>query len=340
MSALLTGKAFETKVGSSQAERNAKQVLTLLANYADENDRAWPSVDTLADKLECSPSAIKRALGILKDKGLIKRDYDYGTRYGADRSPYVYHITLDDAEKVTKQRRRAKAKAKEREKAREKRGFTHDTPQGITDEPPRGSTHEHDGGSHMTPRGGSHVNERGSTHEPQTFIEHSTQHPRESTRVQNPKPKTTNERSSEQRRQALADYRPTPDLTALAESYGLDPEWELGKFRDTCLAEGKIPHDPASAYRKWLKRGRELNIGKPAAPPAANDAGNPDTELERRARKLLATSTPLRQRQPDDRERLRWLPQVAGLLAQGTSPARVVGLVCEAFDRGELDEAA
>jgi len=143
--------------------------------------------------------------------------------------------------------------------------------------------------------------------------------------VQNPKPKTTNERSSEQRRQALADYRPTPDLTALAESYGLDPEWELGKFRDTCLAEGKIPHDPASAYRKWLKRGRELNIGKPAAPPAANDAGNPDTELERRARKLLATSTPLRQRQPDDRERLRWLPQVAGLLAQGTSPARGEG---------------
>ena len=99
------------------------------------------------------------------------------------------------------------------------------------------------------------------------------------------------------------------------------------------------PHDPASAYRKWLKRGRELNIGKPA-PPTTAEADASGSELERRARKLLATSTPLRQRQPDDRERLRWLPQVASLLAQGTSPAQVVDLVCEAYDRGELDEAA
>lgn len=341
MSALLTGKAMRTKVGN----RLAKQVLEHLCNYADENDRAWPSVDTLADECESEPRSIIRALRYLEDKHLLAKDHDYGTRYANDRSPYVYQITLDQAEPIVYTHRRAKAKQQERENKETMRGDTNTTPQddhtttprGDRNTTPRGDRNTTRGVTQTPPRGVTEMSPRGDRNTTQTYIEQSLEHSRESTRAQKPKPKT--ERSFDQRKQALDDYRPTPDLTALAEAWGLDPEWELGKFRDTCLAEGKIPHDPASAYRKWLKRGRELNIGKPA-PPAITEADASGSELERRARKLLATSTPLRQRQPDDHERLRWLPQVASLLAQGTSPAHVVDLVCEAFDRGELDEAA
>ncbi|PJM79982.1 helix-turn-helix domain-containing protein [Bifidobacterium scaligerum] len=319
MSALLTGKAFEVRVGPSQAERNAKQVLTLLANFADENDRAWPSVDTLADKLECSPSAIKRALRILEAKGLIVRDENYGTRYGADRSPFVYQITIDDAEQVTKQRRRAKAKAKEREKAREQRGFTRDTPRDTTAEPPRGFTNDHDGGSHVTPRGGSHVNERGFTREPQTLIEHPIQHPRESTRAN----KTEN-----QRRQTLTEFQPDETLQALADQLGFNLAYELEKFRDANTAKGTYPADPAAAFRNWLKHGAELGInGKPTDGTMPALAGG-ESELERRARKLVDSSTPLKRRQPDAERRHAWIPAVARLLGKGRPAPDIVALIC------------
>ena len=75
-------------------------------------------------------------------------------------------------------------------------------------------------------------------------------------------------------------------------------------------------------------------------PDRNHDPTDQATELERRARKLLDTSTPLKNRQPDDGERLRWLPHVTRLLAQGTDAARIVELLCQAIDRGELDEAA
>lgn len=177
---------------------------------------------------------------------------------------------------------------------------------------------------------------RGVTHDTQSLKEPSLEPPRESTRAQ--KTKTTIEQTFDSRKQALALYQPTPDLTALAAGYGLDPDWELEKFKDTCRANGKIPYDLDAAWRNWVKRGRELNIGTPTE--TTTTATDQATELERRARKLLDTSTPLKNRQPDDGERLRWLPHVTRLLAQGTDAARIVELLCQAIDRGELDEAA
>ena len=176
---------------------------------------------------------------------------------------------------------------------------------------------------------------RGVTHDTQSLKEPSLEPPRESTRTQ--KTKTTIEQAFDSRKRALALYQPTPDLAALAAGYGLDPDWELEKFKDTCRANGKIPYDLDAAWRNWVKRGHELNIGTPAE--TTTTPTDQATELERRARKLLDTSTPLKNRQPDDGERLRWLPHVTRLLAQGTDAARIVELLCQAIDRGELDEA-
>ena len=316
MSSLLYGRAKRIKVG----DRSAKLFLLILCDYADENNRAWPSIDRLMAEGEASASTVQRALRYLEDHGLIARDEDYGTRYRADRSPYVYHITLDDHNHVEYKNRKNKQTTK-------KRGSTSDTPQpnhGVSPMTTRGVTHDHHGVSPMTPRG--------VTHDTQSLKEPSLEPPRESTRAQ--KTKTTIEQTFDSRKQALALYQPTPDLTALAAGYGLDPDWELEKFKDTCRANGKIPYDLDAAWRNWVKRGRELNIGTPTT------ATDQATELERRARKLLDTSTPLKNRQPDDGERLRWLPHVTRLLAQGTDAARIVELLCQAIDRGELDEAA
>lgn len=297
MSSLLYGRAKRIKVG----DRSAKLFLLILCDYADENNRAWPSIDRLMAEGEASASTVQRALRYLEDHGLITRDEDYGTRYRADRSPYVYHITLDGHNHVEYKNRKNKQTTK-------KRGSTSDTPS----------------------------DSRGSTHDTQSLKEPSLEPPRESTRAQ--KTKTTIEQTFDSRKQALALYQPTPDLTALAAGYGLDPDWELEKFKDTCRANGKIPYDLDAAWRNWVKRGRELNIGTPTE--TTTTPTDQATELERRARKLLDTSTPLKNRQPDDGERLRWLPHVTRLLAQGTDAARIVELLCQAIDRGELDEAA
>ena len=273
---------------------------------------------------EASASTVQRALRYLEDHGLITRDEDYGTRYRADRSPYVYHITLDGHSHVEYKNRKNKQTTK-------KRGSTHDTPQsdhGVSPMTSRGVTGDYHGVSPMT--------SRGVTHDTQSLKEPSLEPPRESTRTQ--KTKITIEQAFDSRKRALALYQPTPDLAALAAGYGLNPDWELGKFKDACLANGKIPYDLDAAWRNWVKRGRELNIGTPAE--TTTTASGQATELERRARKIIDTSTPLKNRQPDDGERLRWLPHVTRLLAQGTYAARIVELLCQAIDRGELDEAA
>lgn len=331
MSSLLYGRAKRIKVG----DRSAKLFLLILCDYADENNRAWPSIDRLMAEGEASASTVQRALRYLEDHGLITRDEDYGTRYRADRSPYVYHITLDGHNHVEYKNRKHKQTTKKRgstsDTPSDSRGSTHDTPQpnhGVSPMTTRGVTHDHHGVSPMTPRG--------VTHDTQSLKEPSLEPPRESTRAQ--KTKTTIEQTFDSRKQALALYQPTPDLTALAAGYGLDPDWELEKFKDTCRANGKIPYDLDAAWRNWVKRGRELNIGTPTE--TTTTPTDQATELERRARKLLDTSTPLKNRQPDDGERLRWLPHVTRLLAQGTDAARIVELLCQAIDRGELDEAA
>lgn len=320
MSSLLYGRAKRIKVG----DRSAKLFLLILCDYADENNRAWPSIDRLMAEGEASASTVQRALRYLEDHGLITRDENYGTRYRADRSPYVYHITLDGHNHVEYKNRKNKQTTK-------KRGSTHDTPQpnhGVSPMTTRGVTHDHHGVSPMTPRG--------VTHDTQSLKEPSLEPPRESTRTQ--KTKTTIEQTFDSRKQALALYQPTPDLTALAAGYGLDPDWELEKFKDTCRGNGKISYDLDAAWRNWVKRGHELNIGTPTE--TTTTPTDQAAELGRRARKLLDTSTPLKNRQPDDGERLRWLPHVTRLLAQGTDAARIVELLCQAIDRGELDEAA
>ncbi|KFI50042.1 helix-turn-helix domain-containing protein [Bifidobacterium biavatii] len=318
MSALLTGRAMRTKVG----DRGAKQVLEHLCNYADENDRAWPSVSTLADECECSTSTVIRALRYLEKHGLLERDEEYGTRYGADRSPYVYHITLAQAEQVEYTRRRAKAKQAERAK---KRGVTHDTPhpddgvssatpRGVAPTTPRGVSKTDDGVAPVTPRGVAPVTKRGGTHDTQTYIEQSLRTSKERVRAQTTDTTTT-------RLQALAAFTPTSSHRKLAADYHVDCDWELTKFLGKIAETGKPPANPDAAFTNWLHRARELNL---TTPPALAGQSGSQSDFERRARKLLTSSRLVKRRYPDEATRLQWVPQVARMISEGVESGEIV----------------
>ena len=152
--------------------------------------------------------------------------------------------------------------------------------------------------------------------------------PSESTRAKNQNP----ERSFDERTRLLLELKPTSEHRALADEGGLDVDWELGKFRDQALGAGKPPYDPVRAFSKWLKTGREKRIGRP--PAAAN--GSVDGELERRARKLVESSTPLKRRQPDGDARLAWVPAIARLLGRGCDPVSIVNMIAS----GDADTLA
>ncbi|BAQ31591.1 helix-turn-helix domain-containing protein [Bifidobacterium scardovii] len=330
MSSLLYGKAKRVQVG----DRSAKLMLLILCDYADENNCAWPSIDRLMAEGEASASTVQRALRYLEDRGLIVRDTEYGTRYRADHSPYVYRIVLDKAEPVEYRNRKSRKRYPEPrgvmdatpcedprgsvdDTPSDSRGSTHDTPSqghGVSPMTSRGVTGDRHGVSPMTPRG--------VTHDTQSLKEPSLE-PSERVRA----------REHQARRiQLLADFRPDDEQRSLADDYGMDCDWELRKFRAKLTGTGEYPADPKTAFTLWLDRGHELSIGKP--PASAED------DLTRRARKLLTTSSMLKTLQPDTGERLQWLPQVVRLLAEGVEAPRIVVLIRRAMESGSLGEAA
>jgi biotin operon repressor len=68
--------AFAQRVGSSPA----KFVLAAVAWYANSEGIAWPSIETLAAKVDLSTSMVKRHLTTLKRKGLLVRTMQNGRK--------------------------------------------------------------------------------------------------------------------------------------------------------------------------------------------------------------------------------------------------------------------
>lgn len=68
MSFQAMAKAVEIKLPSQE-----KYVLIMLANYADESGKCWPSVQTLANDTGLSTATVKRVLKKLTDRGVLSR---------------------------------------------------------------------------------------------------------------------------------------------------------------------------------------------------------------------------------------------------------------------------
>lgn len=89
MSAILVGLAKKAHVGDT----TAKLTLLVLADYANEDGMAWPSVSCLTREVEKGERSIQRALRHLEQLGLITRgDQSFAARYRSDRRPVVYQI--------------------------------------------------------------------------------------------------------------------------------------------------------------------------------------------------------------------------------------------------------
>jgi DNA-binding MarR family transcriptional regulator len=79
--------AIKQEVGNT----TAKFVLLMVANYADEQGRAWPSQERLAEGIEASRHTVMRALDFLEEGGFMARE----RRHRADGSRAADVIRLD-----------------------------------------------------------------------------------------------------------------------------------------------------------------------------------------------------------------------------------------------------
>lgn len=322
MSIELVAKAKKTRLGG---DSTTKLLLIVLADYANDDRQAWPSVATLAAEVEVGDRTIQRSLRKLESMGLIgPGDQRLTKGYPKGQKPLVYQVFPE-------------------RKHHYHTGDTTDTPTGDTHDTGSGDTHDITPATHMTPPRCHPSANTGDTHVTQTVIEPPIEPSRESTRT--PKTTTTNTK----RRQALAELTPNQSHQTIATQYGLNLTNELAKFQDTCLAKNNIPADPAAAFRVWLRRAPE--IGLTNTNPDNNQPALTDrvSDLERRACKLVDTSTPLKHRQPDRSARLEWVPAISRLLERGMDPVAIVNLICsgtqeELADHGitmdELEEIA
>lgn len=71
----------------------SKLILLLIANYADENNSAYPSKDHLSQMANCDERTIRRSLKSLQDQGLLQVEQ----RYNADgrQTSNRYFLALD-----------------------------------------------------------------------------------------------------------------------------------------------------------------------------------------------------------------------------------------------------
>ena len=85
MSSLLVGHTVQ-KVDTG-GDVLAKLVLLILADYANSEGKAWPSLDTLAKQTGRSLASVKRARAKLVDLGLIEISDDQGYTLKYPRRP-------------------------------------------------------------------------------------------------------------------------------------------------------------------------------------------------------------------------------------------------------------
>ncbi len=83
--------AVKQKVGNA----TGKAILLMLANYADEDGRCFPSQETLATECECSKRSVLDWLQKFEDMGILKRDRRHGA--GGYRRSDILTLSLSAA---------------------------------------------------------------------------------------------------------------------------------------------------------------------------------------------------------------------------------------------------
>lgn len=247
MSVELLARAKKTRLGG---DSTAKLLLICLADYANAEGMAWPTVATMTEEVEKSERTIQTALRKLERLKLIRKgDQKWTRNYPKGQRPTVYEI-LPEKPKTLKRSRTARVQSTAPLADAPDTGAVYDTPTGATDctTPVQSVAGE----------GCSTAYRTGAAHCTQTLKEPPMEPLRESTRAQNPK--TTNPTIG--RTEALAGWTPSDAHRALADRYGLDCDFEASKFRAKALANDAIPANLDAAFDLWLARGVELGMGR------------------------------------------------------------------------------
>lgn len=313
MSIELVARAKKTRLGG---DSTAKLLLIVLADYANDDGMAWPSVATMSAEVEKSERSIQLILRKLEKAGLIRKgDQKLVGKYAKGRRPVVYKLFP------------TKTKGKTDETPtddNENRGETHFTTEtgftGETDCTPRVKPVSPHGRNPLHPTGETHCALGVKPISPKPSQEPSIEPSRESTRAHNAKTEPPHDDRADRAR-ALIDLTPDDTHRALADTHGLDLDWELAKFRDRCAATGDYPADPAAALRNWLRRGSELAARpQPQATPTMRLAPDPQPAGAKRHTHTYACPHVLRLLGRDTPDPDELSTHAADLLNQGLDP--------------------
>lgn len=231
MSIELVSKAMQTDL---KGDSTAKLTLIALANYANDENVAWPSIATLVDIIGKTDRTVQSTMRKLEKIGFIRRseDQSYANRYRADRRPTVYEI-LPYGVKPTSP--------------------------SVIDGVQSASPREDHGVKPTAPRGEAQRTNGVKPTSPNPLIEPLKN--RESTRAR-----------ENNHNQLSDDWQPDHTGISLAQELGMDPEAERVKFLDHLRSGGRIPKDLDATFRNWLRHGSELGITgtKPATTTPAD----------------------------------------------------------------------
>lgn len=235
-------------------DKAAKMVLIYMADYcAGDGARSWQSVATLSKRTGYGRTAVKNALRVLRDSGLIRVSDDQSDvdKYDEGHRPVVYDLCLD----VTWDTVRKDQK-----------------PTGSESDPHKTDAVSDTRGRNTTPTGSGNDRGRNANRVRKSAFRGSESGP-------NIKPKyKTNKtpiaptgakagKSSDNQPRILlpSDWTPNADARVLASRLRLDLDTEARKFRLWAESGSKRLVDWDKRFELWLINAAERLQGKPAA---------------------------------------------------------------------------
>lgn len=309
------------------------KLLMIIADNVDSDGRGFgKSIDTIIElfRTPISRRTIIDRLGRLRAKGVIRYGDQRLLAYlPANRRPKVYDLAIDtttEPEPITPNTASNATDTESRGAAYAPQNDDNDPTADPT--PARGAADVQQGCSRGA--AGVHAYVHTNQHESYESLES-----RESTRARN---KTTTDTSAdgsgdvEDPVTRLLALTPDPTHLQIAAQTGQDAAYELAKYQDACLANGRIPQNPAAGFRNWLRRATNHPTTTPAAPtPTPATPMTRDQQLNASTDRILANSTILGSLLPTPEARAQWRPSLKQALADGLAPAEAVDMVASAI---------
>ena len=232
-------------IDPDELEQSEFRILLVMADHADtEGCGVWLGAAKISKLSRLSLRQVRYALRHLQDKGIIRRgDQRLVKHLPGNKRPVVYDLVMDEDRGATIAPQTEEQGCNATAPQTEEQGCNVTAPRKDSLGCNRGATGVQSGVQHDCT---------------QTQYKEEPYKPREYAHARETQNQPTD------RTQALADWTPNDAHQALADRYGLDCNFEVGKFRDKTLANDAIPANLDAAFDLWLKRGYEMGLGKPA----------------------------------------------------------------------------